>query len=192
MKLSFGDGDCEGLMGAEKDNPAESKNGPQLPLLHTDGDLDKDRQIRCCRRLPSKTVDKDGPGMLRFSKVYLSFHQHIKEAIMMHDWKIKSIILVLVVALTVPCWGAQVLATEPDPVMKRADEPSASAMLCDIVLARPLGLAATALGMGLFFVSLPFSAIGGNSDVAFKKLVVAPGRFTFNRPLGAGTQPDPY
>lgn len=111
---------------------------------------------------------------------------------MMHDWKIKSIVLVLVVALTVPCWGAQVLATGKSQNLKQTDEPSAPAMLFDLILARPLGLAATALGTGLFFVSLPFSAIGGNSDVAFKKLVVAPGRFTFNRPLGEGTQPDPH
>jgi len=111
---------------------------------------------------------------------------------MTYDWKIKSIAFVLVVAFTAPCWGAQVLAAEESWNMKRADEPSAPAMLFDLVLVRPFGLAATAIGTGVFFVSLPFSAIGGNSDAAFKKLVVAPAGFTFNRPLGQGAQPDPY
>ncbi len=63
-------------------------------------------------------------------------------------------------------------------------EPSAAAMTVDVLAVRPLGIAATLLGTGLFIVSLPFSALGGNVDEVAENLVVEPARFTFTRPLG--------
>ncbi len=63
-------------------------------------------------------------------------------------------------------------------------KPSAGAMAIDILAVRPLGLAATLLGTGLFVVSLPFSALGGNVGEAADALVKSPARFTFARPLG--------
>ena len=66
------------------------------------------------------------------------------------------------------------------------DTPSAGAMAFDLALVRPLGLAATVLGAGLFVVQLPLSLIQGKppSDPA-RKLIVEPAKFTFQRPLGA-------
>ncbi len=61
---------------------------------------------------------------------------------------------------------------------------SAGAMAVDVIAVRPLGFVATVLGTGLFVVSLPFSALGGNVDEAAENLVVGPARFTFVRPLG--------
>lgn len=57
-------------------------------------------------------------------------------------------------------------------------------MVVDAVLVRPLGLCAIILGAGLFVISLPFSALGKNVKEAGQKLVVAPVKFTFQRPLG--------
>lgn len=63
--------------------------------------------------------------------------------------------------------------------------PSAGMMAFDLVLARPLGLAATAIGAGLFLVNLPFSVFENNApEEPFKALVVRPARFTFDRPIG--------
>ncbi len=64
------------------------------------------------------------------------------------------------------------------------EEPSAELMAADLLLARPLGVVATALGTAIFVVSLPFSAAGGNVDQAAKTLVVGPARETFVRCLG--------
>ncbi|MGH8502888.1 MAG: hypothetical protein ACREVE_10565 [Gammaproteobacteria bacterium] len=64
------------------------------------------------------------------------------------------------------------------------NERSAGAMAVDVLAVRPLGFVATVLGTGLFVVSLPFSALGGNMDEAAQNLVVKPARFTFVRPLG--------
>ena len=65
-----------------------------------------------------------------------------------------------------------------------AGTPSAAAMGVDRVLVRPVSLAATALGAGLFVVSLPFSLLGMNASDAGNRLVVEPGKYTFVRPLG--------
>jgi len=63
-------------------------------------------------------------------------------------------------------------------------EPSAGAMVADVIVARPLGLVATTVGVAAFIVSLPFSALGGNVDQAVSKLVMGPARETFVRCLG--------
>ncbi len=64
------------------------------------------------------------------------------------------------------------------------EEISTENMVADAVLVRPLGLCAVVLGVGLFIISLPFSALGKNVKEAGQKLVVAPAKFTFTRPLG--------
>ena len=64
------------------------------------------------------------------------------------------------------------------------DEPTTESMLGDAVVARPLGLISTIVGAAFFVVSLPFSALGGNTGEAAEKMIVAPAKFTFKRPLG--------
>lgn len=64
------------------------------------------------------------------------------------------------------------------------ETPSAEAMIVDGLLYRPLSLAGTLVGTGLFIVTLPFSLIGGNADEAGQRLVVEPANSTFDRCLG--------
>jgi hypothetical protein len=68
------------------------------------------------------------------------------------------------------------------------ERPGAAAMVADLLVARPLGIAFTAIGTTVFVVSLPFSALGGNVGEAAEKLVVEPARETFVRCLGCTTQ----
>lgn len=63
-------------------------------------------------------------------------------------------------------------------------EATAEKMVVDALLARPFGLLATAVGGVLYVVSLPFSALGGNSREAWDMMVMEPVRYTFDRPLG--------
>lgn len=79
--------------------------------------------------------------------------------------------------------GSLVLGSMP-AMAAQDDEPSAGAMVADLVVARPVGLIATVLGSAAFVVSLPFSAIGGNVDQAADALVKGPARTTFVRCLG--------
>ena len=64
------------------------------------------------------------------------------------------------------------------------NEPRMGEMALDLIVARPLGIAITAVGAAVFVVSLPFSALGGNVAQAGEALVVGPGRATFVRCLG--------
>jgi hypothetical protein len=65
-----------------------------------------------------------------------------------------------------------------------AQEPGGGAMIYDMVVIRPIGLAATVIGSAFWLVSLPFSASGDNFDTATEKLVKEPAAYTFKRPLG--------
>lgn len=66
----------------------------------------------------------------------------------------------------------------------------APAVLADLLLLRPFGIAMTAVGTGFFVATMPFSGIANIAPPhdAFEKtanaLVVAPAAFTFMRPLG--------
>lgn len=62
--------------------------------------------------------------------------------------------------------------------------PSASEMIVDGLVMRPLSLAGTIIGTGIFLVTLPFSAAGGNVDEAGQTLVADPARATFTNCLG--------
>ncbi|WP_375741034.1 multidrug transporter [Pseudomonas boanensis] len=70
-----------------------------------------------------------------------------------------------------------------DP-MYTANAPAGYRMVGDILIARPMLLAATVIGTGFFIISLPFSALGGNVGEAAQELVVVPAKETFVRCLG--------
>lgn len=64
------------------------------------------------------------------------------------------------------------------------DSPSSAAMVFDFAIVRPLGIVSTVAGLGLFVVTLPFTAPQGDIGQAAQRLVVDPAHFTFVRPLG--------
>lgn len=64
------------------------------------------------------------------------------------------------------------------------EAPPAYAMVADVVIARPLLIAATVIGAGVFVVTLPFTLLGGGVDRAGQALVVEPGKAAFVRCLG--------
>jgi len=88
------------------------------------------------------------------------------------------VFMVVVALLSVPCTGvfAQSLEQDSDVI--------AGKMTGDALVVRPLSLAATVVGGGVFIVSLPFSALGRNIGSAFDYLLADPFMYTFVRPLG--------
>ena len=88
--------------------------------------------------------------------------------------------LLLIMALVAIPLGASALAKD----QKMEEENNGALMAADLILARPLGIVATVFGCAVFIVSLPFSALGGNTTQASQKLVKEPAVFTFSRPLG--------
>ena len=96
----------------------------------------------------------------------------------------KKSLVSLFAAVLLFTWAASpALANEKQYVT--GEDRNAVSMMFDLVVLRPLGLAATVVGTAFFIVSLPFSALGGNTGEAANKLVVAPAKYTFSRPLGA-------
>ena len=92
----------------------------------------------------------------------------------------KTLILMTVASLLVIPFGSTAMAQE----YFETEDPSGAAMIFDLVLVRPVGLVATAVGAVTFVLSWPFSALGGNSGEASEKLISEPAAYTFKRPLG--------
>jgi hypothetical protein len=90
-----------------------------------------------------------------------------------------TLVLALLISLNVSA-GETSDASKPETQYK----PTAEQMIIDGLVYRPLSLAGTLLGTGLFIVTLPFSLLGGNADVAGERLVLEPANSTFDRCLG--------
>jgi len=85
----------------------------------------------------------------------------------------------LLIAASVAAAGAP-----PPGDLRAAQEPGPFAMVGDLLVARPFGIALTAVGTAAFVASLPFTVAGGNVGEAGEQLVVGPGKETFVRCLG--------
>ncbi|MVW74296.1 multidrug transporter [Pseudomonas xionganensis] len=86
--------------------------------------------------------------------------------------------------LALPAHAQQNASGDP---MYTTEYPKTFSMIGDLFIARPFLIAATAVGAGVFVVSLPFSAAGGNIKEAGRSLVVEPGMAAFVRCLGCTT-----
>jgi hypothetical protein len=100
-----------------------------------------------------------------------------------------ALTLVVFLVATSPLVYAQASYPSADPTEK----PSAEAIAADVLLLRPAGFLATVLGSIVFVIALPISLPTRSVDYVAEKLVVAPAKYTFVRPLGVpeqGTEPD--
>ena len=59
-----------------------------------------------------------------------------------------------------------------------------TAIVADVVLARPLCFVTTILGSAFFVISLPVAATSKSVHKSAKALVIKPAQATFTRPLG--------
>lgn len=86
--------------------------------------------------------------------------------------------------LTMPAQAQSVQQNASGDPMYTVEAPKAFSIVGDLLIARPLLIAATVVGAGLFVVSLPFTAMGGGIKETGKALVVEPGAAAFARCLG--------
>ncbi|MBI6617239.1 MULTISPECIES: multidrug transporter [Pseudomonas] len=93
---------------------------------------------------------------------------------------LRPFVLALLLGVSLPAAAN----TESGDPRYTIQNPPAYAMIGDLLIARPLLLAATVIGAGAFVVSLPFTALGGGVGDAGKALVVDPAKATFVRCLG--------
>jgi hypothetical protein len=99
----------------------------------------------------------------------------------MNHWKNKPMILFALVAFLLSSLSVPVLAQQGD--FKQTEVSGATVML-DLVVLRPLGIAAQIFGLGVSLVALPVGGVMGNSEEVAEKLIVEPAKFTWGRPLG--------
>ena len=98
----------------------------------------------------------------------------------MHKLLKQSTILFITLSLVVTSFGSVALAQD----QYRERTASGEKMAADLVFLRPAGILALALGSIAFVVSVPFSAMGGNTQEAYEEMVKRPAEYTFKRPLG--------
>ncbi len=91
----------------------------------------------------------------------------------------------IVALVAVAVFSAPVMAENPQA---EYESPSFFAMIGDLLVARPLLLAATVVGTAVYVLSAPFAALGGNIKQTGDTLVVMPFDATFNRCLGCSVQ----
>lgn len=78
----------------------------------------------------------------------------------------------------------------PDPAAAAPSESGGfdathiGASTLDVVIIRPLGMLASAVGLAMFVVSAPFVAPSRDFDTSWDVFVVGPAEYTFVRPLG--------
>ncbi|HHL39263.1 MAG TPA: hypothetical protein ENJ37_02040 [Deltaproteobacteria bacterium] len=89
--------------------------------------------------------------------------------------------LALTLALLIALSAAAPAAAGPATI---EDEPSAEAIIFDMLLLRPVGVVSVVAGTAVFIISLPFALPSGSVKMAGKKLVYEPFIWTFQRPLG--------
>ena len=73
------------------------------------------------------------------------------------------------------------------------EKPTAGEMFADAVVVRPMTLAASAVGLVAWVVTLPFSITADNVRESGNEWVAKPLKYTFMRPLGVmeeGAEPD--
>ena len=99
----------------------------------------------------------------------------------------KKSVIFLMAAVLAFSWAASPAFAEEETHQYDSEEFSdAVTMGIDLFVVRPIWLVGTVLGTVAFIVSLPFTIPGGNTGEAAQKLVVAPAKYTFTRPLGKG------
>jgi hypothetical protein len=57
-------------------------------------------------------------------------------------------------------------------------------VIADVLIVRPVSLAATVVGTVVFIVALPISITSGSVGTAARTVVVVPFKYTFTRPIG--------
>lgn len=64
------------------------------------------------------------------------------------------------------------------------EETGGTAIVLDVLIARPLGIASLAIGTVVFIVALPYTIPSWTLGRTADKLIADPFRFTFLRPVG--------
>jgi hypothetical protein len=85
---------------------------------------------------------------------------------------------------TAVCLAALLMVPSTRALGAYTDKATGDSIIIDVLLTRPLGIAAIAFGAGIFIIALPFTLPTRTVGTAADQLVAEPFRFTFVRPVG--------
>ena len=100
------------------------------------------------------------------------------------------LLVVLLTTLPGSAGLAQDASPDPHPLAAEAPDPDAfrpsdvGRVALDVLLLRPLGVAASAAGLAAFVVSVPFVAASSGIRTSWEAFVLGPTEYTFSRPIG--------
>lgn len=97
-------------------------------------------------------------------------------------FKKKLLPSILAASLLTP--SLNVMAANAGASINGLNKPTGLEMFTDMLIVRPAGIIATALGTATFVVALPFTLASGSVADAGETLVVNPAMYTFVRCLG--------
>ena len=100
-------------------------------------------------------------------------------------------ILLTVVMLTSACGSAAFASTREEAVAARQSQAEDIPVIIDILVLRPAGLVACALGLVSALIALPFAIPSDSMDTVSRVLIQEPFHYTFKRPLGKNLPQDP-
>lgn len=92
--------------------------------------------------------------------------------------------LALLLALSMLCGPVWAQQYSNGGLLSRQQHPSGEMMLYDLVLVRPVALAACGIGLVGSLLAMPFAAMSNSDREVSRKLISEPFSYTFTRPLG--------
>jgi hypothetical protein len=98
----------------------------------------------------------------------------------------KGIITIVSLLFFLSCLVVPACAEEEMVSPATYEEPTGAEMIADLVLVRPVSMAATIIGAAFSIPALPFGLATGHTKEMYEKLVVEPYKYTVCRPLGTG------
>ncbi len=93
----------------------------------------------------------------------------------------KKLISMLIIVTLILSFGSFAFAKGPE---EKAVTPPAGAVVADLLILRPLGMAGTILGAAALVATYPVTVAFNDTPQAEDLLVMKPLHYTFERPLG--------
>ena len=83
-----------------------------------------------------------------------------------------------------PLWAEEHAAPDPIGAGNFSHEYAGEFILFDVIIMRPVSLAASVLGLGGAVIGYPWAVASDSEDRLFQELIEKPVKFTFSRPVG--------
>jgi hypothetical protein len=96
------------------------------------------------------------------------------------------LIFLAVIMISMPC-GPAFAANAERSYAVQDDGADDIPIVIDVLILRPVGIAACVIGLAVAVVAMPFALPSKSTDKVYRALIEDPFHYTFTRPLGKNT-----